>query len=97
MYYSLKLATNTSASNFRRVDETMHMPLNRCSRFKEHSQDIIYSMVFYRVLTKGLLCLEFTYSIEIFYFHIYHEDFYGLSNNVLHVLGTRLFLYVLAT
>ena len=38
-----------------------------------------------------------TYSIEIFYFHIYHEDFYGLSNNVLHVLGTRLFLYVLAT
>ena len=37
------------------------------------------------------------YSIEIFYFHIYHEDFYGLSNNVLHVLGTRLFLYVLAT
>ena len=38
-----------------------------------------------------------TYSIEIFHFHIYHEDFYGLSNNVLHVLGTRLFLYVLAT
>ena len=38
-----------------------------------------------------------TYFIEIFYFHIYHEDFYGLSNNVLHVLGTRLFLYVLAT
>ena len=38
-----------------------------------------------------------TYSIEIFYFHIYHEDLYGLSNNVLHVLGTRLFLYVLAT
>ena len=38
-----------------------------------------------------------TYSIEIFYFQIYHEDFYGLSNNVLHVLGTRLFLYVLAT
>ena len=37
-----------------------------------------------------------TYSIEIFYFHIYHEDFYGLSNNVLHVLGTGLFLYVLA-
>ena len=36
-------------------------------------------------------------SIEIFYFHIYHEDFYGLSNNVLHVLGTQLFLYVLAT
>ena len=35
--------------------------------------------------------------IEIFYFHIYHEDFYGLSNNVLHVLGTQLFLYVLAT
>ena len=33
-----------------------------------------------------------TYSIEIFYFHIYHEDFYGLSNNVLHVLGTKLFL-----
>ena len=38
-----------------------------------------------------------TYSIEFFYFHIYHEDFYGLSTNVLHVLGTRLFLYVLAT
>ena len=38
-----------------------------------------------------------TYSIEIIYFHIYHEDFYGLSNNVLHVLGSRLFLYVLAT
>ena len=38
-----------------------------------------------------------TYSMEIFYFHIYHEDFYGLSNNVLHVLGTGLFLYVLAT
>ena len=38
-----------------------------------------------------------TYSIENVYFHIYHEDFYGLSNNVLHVLGTRLFLYVLAT
>ena len=38
-----------------------------------------------------------TCSIEIFYFHIYHEDFYGLSNNVLHVLGTRLFLYVFAT
>ena len=38
-----------------------------------------------------------TYSIEIFYFHIYHEDFYGLSNNVLHDLGSRLFLYVLAT
>ena len=38
-----------------------------------------------------------TYSIEIFYFHIYHEDFYGLSNNVLHFLGTWLFLYVLAT
>ena len=38
-----------------------------------------------------------TYSIEIFYFHIYHEDFYGLSNNVLYVLGTRTFLYVLAT
>ena len=34
---------------------------------------------------------------RIFYFHIYHEDFYGLSNNVLHVLGTQLFLYVLAT
>ena len=40
---------------------------------------------------------EITYCIEIFHFHIYHEDFYGLSNNVLHVLGTRLFLYVLAT
>ena len=38
-----------------------------------------------------------TYCIEIFYFHISHEDFYGLSNNVLHVLGTRLILYVLAT
>ena len=37
------------------------------------------------------------YSIKFFYFHIYHEDFYGRSNNVLHVLGTRLFLYVLAT
>ena len=30
-----------------------------------------------------------TYSIENFYFHIYHEDFYGLSNNILHVLGTQ--------
>ena len=38
-----------------------------------------------------------TYCIEIFYFHISHEDFYGLSNNALHVLGTRLILYVLAT
>ena len=38
-----------------------------------------------------------TYSIEIIYFHIYHEDFYGLCNNVLHFLGSRLFLYVLAT
>ena len=38
-----------------------------------------------------------TYCIEIFYFHISHEDFYGLSNNVLHVLGTRLILYVLGT
>ena len=38
-----------------------------------------------------------TYSIEIFYFHIYHEDFYGLSNNVLHVLETRLFLWEFAT
>ena len=33
-----------------------------------------------------------TYSIENFYFHIYHEHFYGLTNNILHVLGTRLFL-----
>ena len=32
-----------------------------------------------------------------FYFHIYHENFYDLSNNVLHALGTRLFLYRLAT
>ena len=32
-----------------------------------------------------------TYSIEIFYFHIYHEDFYGLSNNILHVLGLTYF------
>ena len=31
------------------------------------------------------------YCIEIFYFDIYHEDFYCLSNNVLHVLGTRFF------
>ena len=38
-----------------------------------------------------------TFCIEIFYFHIYHEDFYGLFKNVLHVLGTWLFLYVLAT
>ena len=38
-----------------------------------------------------------TYSIEIFYFHIYHEDFYGLFNNILHVPGTRLFLIVLGT
>ena len=38
-----------------------------------------------------------TYSKEIFYFHTYHEDFYGLSNNVLHVLGTKLFLYEFAT
>ena len=43
------------------------------------------------------MCFLITYSIEIFYFYIYHEDFYGLSNNVLHVPGTRLFLYVLAT
>ena len=50
---------------------------------------------------KGLFQLKasflITYSVEIFYFHIYHEDIYGLSNNVLHVLGTQLFLYVLAT
>ena len=50
---------------------------------------------------KGLFQLKasslITYSIEIFYFHIYHEDFYGLYNNVLHVQGTQLFLYVLAT
>ena len=32
-----------------------------------------------------------TYSIEIFYFHIYHEDFYGISNNLLHVLGLGYF------
>ena len=37
-----------------------------------------------------------TNSIEIFYFHICDEDFYGLSNNVLHVLGTQLFLRALA-
>ena len=30
------------------------------------------------------------YCVEFFYFHIYHEDFYGLSNNILHVLGTQL-------
>ena len=34
------------------------------------------------------VCFLITYSIEIFYFHTY-EDFYGLSNNVLHVLGTQ--------
>ena len=50
---------------------------------------------------EGLLSIESEFSDRLiyrnFYLHIYHEDFYGLSNNVLHVLETRLFLYVLAT
>ena len=50
---------------------------------------------------EGLLSIEneflITYSIEIFYFYIYHEDFYVLSNNILHVLGTQLFLWEFAT
>ena len=37
------------------------------------------------------------HSFSCIKYYIYHEDFYGLSNNVLHVLGTRLFLYVLAS
>ena len=37
-------------------------------------------------------CFLITYSIEIFYFHIYDKTFHGLSNNILHVLGTKLFL-----
>ena len=74
------------------------------SYFYENSQlesdNVIRYMQCAQVM-EGLLSIEnefsITYSIEIFYFHIYHEDFYGLANNVLHVLGTRLFLYVLAT
>ena len=42
-------------------------------------------------------CFLITYSAEIFYFHIYHEDFYGLSKDVSHVLGTKLSLWQFAT
>ena len=51
---------------------------------------------------EGLLSIQSEFSdhlfyLEIFYFHIYHEDFYGLSNNILHVPGTQLFLCEFAT
>ena len=50
---------------------------------------------------EGLLSIESGFSNYLFYrnfyFYIYDEDFYGLSNNVLHVLGTQLFLFILAT
>ena len=38
------------------------------------------------------MCFLVTYSIEIFYFHIYGEGFYVLSNDILLVLGTKVFL-----
>ena len=76
------------------------------SYFYENSQleirqcKTIYAM---RASDGRFISIESEFSNYLFYrnffFHIYHEDFYGLSNNVhvLHVLGTRLFLYVLAT
>ena len=71
----------------------------RLTYFYKNSQleirkgNTIYAM---RASNGRLISIEasflITYSIENFYFHIYHEDFYGLSNNILHVLGTHLFL-----
>ena len=50
---------------------------------------------------EGLLLIENEFSDHLIYrnflFYIYDENFYGLSDNVLHVLGTRLFLIVLGT
>ena len=70
--------------------ENSQLEIRKCNR--------IYTM---RASDGRFISIESEFSNYLFYrnfyFHIYHEDFYGLSNNILHVLGTGLFLYVLAT
>ena len=72
------------------------------SYFSENLQLEIRQVIRYMQcaqVMEGLLSIESEFSDHLFYrnffSHIYHEDFYGLSNNVLHVLGTQLLLYVL--
>ena len=63
------------------------------SQLEIRKRNTIYAM---RASDERFVSIESEFSsylfYTIFYFHIYHEDFYGLSNNVLHVLGTQLFL-----
>ena len=50
---------------------------------------------------EGFLSITCVFSKYLFYrnflFYIYDKTFYGLSNDILHVMGTWLFLCVLAT
>ena len=65
------------------------------SYFSENSQlesDTVIRYMQCAQVMEGLLSIESAFSNYLlyrnFFFHLYHEDFYGLSNNVLHVLGT---------